>query len=172
MCKPSHIPKLLALALVATITAQGAASEEQGLESGLINALRLKKGTTQRVGDSGKAIQAYMREGLVNKKPNQRADYTDYYLLLKPAKFMGHELVVIEEEYMSRYVGCCASPGAGVSVKVVGNPKNLEEFAQTNKCTFTDHINLQDELRSVSIKANLPQGNFASLSCRERDADR
>ena len=28
------------------------------------------------------------------------------------------------------------------------------------------------ELRHVSIKANLPQGTFASLSCRERDADR
>mgnify|MGYP001758737813 FL=1 len=111
-----------------------------------------------------------MREGIVNKKPNQRADYTDYYLVNKPAKFMGHDLIVIEEEYMSQYIGCCVSPGVGVTVKVIGNTKNLENFARINGCTFTDNVNLQEELSSVGINATLTQGRFASLSCRERDA--
>lgn len=150
---------------------QEIASDNQNIENGLIRALQLKKGTTERVGDSGKAIQAYMQQGLVNKKPNRRADYTDYYLLKKPAKFMGHDLIVIEQEYMSAYIGCCVSPGVGVTVKVVGGIKNLEEFATANGCTLTDHVNLKDELSRVSIKSNLPMGNFASLSCRERDAD-
>ena len=66
-----------------------------------------------------------MQAGYIDNKPNLRADYTDYYLLNKPARFMGHELVMIEEEYMSRYIGCCVSPGAGLSVKVSGSLKPL-----------------------------------------------
>lgn len=80
------------------------ASNDQALEAGLLDALRYDKAKQERVGDSGKAIQAYMREGLVNNRPNQRIDYTDYYLLNKPAKFLGQDLVMIEEEYMSRYI--------------------------------------------------------------------
>lgn len=161
---------LFALILIAVSNSQVMALNDQDIEGGLISALRLKKGTTERVGNSGKAIQAYMREGIVNKKPNQRADYTDYYLVNKSAKFMGHDLIVIEEEYISRYIGCCVSPGAGVIVKVTRNTKDIEEFARTNGCTFTDNVNLQEELSGVGINATLPQGIFASLSCRERDA--
>lgn len=140
------------------------------LENGLIKALKLKQGTTERIADSGKAIQAYMREGIVGRKPNQRYDYTDYYLLKKSASLMGHELIVIEEEYLSKYIGCCVNPGVGVSVRVVGSTKNLQEFASANKCTFTEAIDLQNELLSVGVKANLSQGSYANLSCRERDA--
>lgn len=170
MSSASVVSSLLALVLF-SIPAAHAVADEQELENGLIGALRLKKGTTERIGDSGKAIQAYMREGLVDKKPNRRADYTDYYLLKRPAKFMGHELVLIEEEYMSRYVGCCVSPGVGISVRVNGNTKNLERFAEANKCSFVDQVDLQAELSGFRIKASLPPGNYVSLSCRERDAD-
>jgi hypothetical protein len=172
MYQPSTFSKLLASALLAALAAQANAMSDQELEAGLSKALILKKGTTDRVGDSGKAIQAYKQQGLVNKKPNRRADYTDYYLLNKPAKFMGHDLIVIEEEYMSKYVGCCVSPGTGVSVKIVGATKNLEDFAAANRCTFTNGVNLKDDLNNVGIKADLPAGKFASLSCRERDANR
>ena len=85
------------------------------LETGLAQAMHLKKGTSERVGTSGQAIQAYMHAGLIDSKPNQRADYTDYYLLNKPARFMGHELVMIEEVahnvHGDFYVedGCCTS---------------------------------------------------------------
>ena len=166
-----NIPRTIFTMILFTVfNSQVMALNDQSLESGLTSALRLKKGTTERIGNSGKAIQAYMREGIVNKKPNQRADYTDYYLVNKPAKFMGHDLIVIEEEYMSQYIGCCVSPGVGVTVKVIGNTKNLENFARINGCTFTDNVNLQEELSSVGINATLTQGRFASLSCRERDA--
>lgn len=148
------------------------ADQEKALEAGLINALRLKSGSTERVADSGAAIQGYMREGLVGKKPNQRADYTDYYLLKKNSEFMGHELVLIEEEYMTQYIGCCVSPGAGVTVKVNGSTNNLAAFARQNKCTFTDNVNLRELLAGVSIKAKISAGRYATLSCRERDAER
>lgn len=157
---------------LALISSWVIAAEDTNLEAGLVSALSLKAGTTERIGDSGKAIQAYIRAGFLNKKRNQRADYTDYYVLKKPASFMGHELVVIEEEYMARYVGCCVSPGAGVSVKLIGSAKNLEDFARLNRCTLNRDVNLQQELQGISINIALPPGSYANLSCRERDADR
>ncbi|MEG1052040.1 MAG: hypothetical protein RSF79_08330 [Janthinobacterium sp.] len=142
------------------------------LEKGLTHALHLKQGTTARVGTSGKAIQAYMREGYIGKHPNQRADYTDYYLLKKPASFMGHELVLIEEEYITQYIGCCVSPGAGVTVKVRGSTQKLQAFARAQRCTLTDPVDIGQLLNEVAIKTRLPKGHYASLSCRERDAER
>jgi len=164
--------RLLLLALITIRTATAVAADDKVLENGLADALRLKPGTTERAGNSGKAIQAYMREGVVNKKPNERADYTDYYIVKKPATFMGHELVVIEEEYMSKYVGCCVNPGAGITVKVNGSPKNLEKFADENKCSFADKVDVQGELGRYGIKATFSKGRYASLSCRENDAIR
>lgn len=164
--------RLLTLVLFSLFLTTSSASDIQGLEKSLINSLSLKKGTTERSGNSGETIQSYMKGGFVNKKPNQRADYTDYYLLKKPAMFMGHELLVIEEEYMSKYIGCCVSPGIGVTVKISGSSKSLDNFAVKNKCTLTNDVDIQAELKSVSVKANFPRGQYASLSCRERDANR
>ncbi|WP_020560551.1 SH3 domain-containing protein [Thiofilum flexile] len=144
-------------------------SNKTTIEEGLINALRLKSGGEERMADSGKAIQAYMKAGLIGKKPNGRADYTDYYLLKQPAPFMGHSLVVIEEEYMSEYIGCCVSPGVGVIVKTVEGGDGLAAFASKNGCSVSEHINLKEELSGLKLKSPLPKGDFSSLSCRERD---
>ena len=141
------------------------------LETGLAQAMHLKKGTSERVGTSGKAIQAYMQAGLIDSKPNVRADYTDYYLLNKPARFMGHELVMIEEEYMSRWIGCCVSPGAGLSVKVGGSLKALEQFATAHRCSLNDNADVQGDLAGLGIRRKLAPGRYATLSCRERDAE-
>jgi hypothetical protein len=164
--------RVLLLALIAIHTAIAAAADDTVLENGLANALRLKPGTTERAGDSGKAIQAYMREGVVSKRPNERADYTDYYKVKQPASFMGHDLVVIEEEYMSKYMGCCVNPGAGIVVKLKGSPANLEKFAEENMCSFDDNVSLREGLRGVANKATLRKGRYASLSCRENDTRR
>lgn len=144
----SSLTKLGALPAKDEVTAlvSTSSSNEQNLESGLLDALRLNKKTMERLGDSGRAIQAYMRDNFVSKRPNVRADYTDYYLVKAPAKFMGHDLIVIEEEYLSNYVGCCVSPGAGVTVKVADSTKNLEKFANENGCTLADNVDLQGEL--------------------------
>lgn len=163
---------LLAACCASAFAAAAAAVTDTGLESSLLQALHLKKGTTQRVGTSGKAIQAYMREGYIGKRPDQRADYTDYYLLKKPASFMGHELVLIEEEYITQYIGCCVSPGAGVTVKVHGSTQKLQAFARAQRCTLTDPVDIRRALNDVAIKTRLPKGHYASLSCRERDAGR
>ncbi|MDN2710166.1 hypothetical protein O0880_12125 [Janthinobacterium sp. SUN118] len=162
----------IACAVLAACSVMAFAADTPSLEGGLLHALQLKKGTTERTGTSGQAIEAYMRAGLVGKKPNRRADYTDYYLLKTPAPFLGHELVLIEEEYITQYIGCCVSPGAGVTVKVHGSTRKLKQFARANRCTLSDHVDLAHELRAVAIRNKVPKGHYASLSCRERDAKR
>ena len=173
----SYRARLCSAALLVLVSSLAAAADPgpgpgpgAELETGLAQALHLKKGSSERVGTSGQAIQAYMRAGLIDSKPNQRADYTDYYLLNKPARFMGHELVMIEEEYMARYIGCCVSPGAGLSVKVSGSLKPLAQFAHVHRCSLNDNADVQSELASLGIRRKLAPGRYATLSCRERDA--
>lgn len=166
--------RLLGALLLAAATGASAAAAvtDEGLESGLIQALHLKKGTTERTGTSGKAIAAYMREGYLGKRPDQRFDYTDYYLLKKPASFMGHALVLIEEEYIAQYIGCCVSPGAAVTLRVQGSTQKLQAFARAQRCTLSDPVDIGHALSEVAIKTRMPKGHYASLSCRERDAER
>ena len=164
--------RTIALTLLAACSAMAFAADTHSLESGLLHAMQLKKGTTERTGTSGQAIRAYQHAGMVSKTPRQRADYTDYYLLDKPVPFMGHELVLIEEEYRSKYIGCCASPGVGITLKVHGSIKNLQQFARASHCTLTDHVDFAQALREVAIKNKVPKAHYASLSCRERDAER
>ena len=164
--------RLLGALLLAASGASALAATDPGLEMGLLRALHLKQGTTDRVGTSGKAIAAYAREGYIGKRPDQRFDYTDYYLLKKPASFMGHALVLIEEEYITQYIGCCVSPGVGVTVKVRGSTQKLQAFARAQRCRLTDPVDIRQLLDEVAIKTRLPKDHYASLSCRERDAER
>lgn len=162
----------IAFTVLAACSALAFAADTRSLESGLLHAMQLKQGTSERTGTSGKAIQAFVQAGLVSKQPQQRSDYTDYYLLKTPAPFLGHELVLIEEEYITQYIGCCVSPGVGITVKVHGSIRNLEQLARAKRCTLTDHVDLAQQLREVAIRNKVPKAHYASLSCRERDAER
>jgi hypothetical protein len=44
---------------------------------------------------------------------------------------MTHELVMIEQEYMTTWIGCCVSPGVGVTVRVNGSTANLGNVFKT-----------------------------------------
>lgn len=145
--------------------------ENKSLDNNLINSLKFNNEKKERNGNYGEAIRAYKKEGLIDKKPNQRADYTDYYLIKNPTKFMDHDLIIIEEEYMDSYIGCCVSPGAGVIVKVNDSDENLKNFSKNNHCSLSENINIKNEMENIGIKRSFPSGNYASLSCRERDIE-
>lgn len=131
--------------------------------------MRLKPGVQKTNTDSGPMIMAYVKGGYLDRKPTQRADYTDYRLLKKPAQLMGHTLVLVEEEYKTEHLGCCVSYGMGATVKVVGSTDQLEKFAEKNACSFTPHVDLATELKSVGVNAQLANADYATISCRERD---
>lgn len=160
------------LALLIATSPLASAQGGKAMESGLIDALRFDAKRHERVAPSGPALQAYIRAGYLDARPSARADYTDYRLMKKPATLMGHTLVVIEEEYMTAYVGCCVSEGVGVTVRLDGSAGNLKAFAKDNACTYSEIDDPGAELKSFDIVNDLPKGKYASLSCRERDSER
>lgn len=118
----------------------------------------------------GSAIRELKSRDIVPFRP-QRADYTDYYRVQKPFVIFGHQVVVVEEEYQSRFVGCCVSEGGGFVVRVSGNLDKLEDWANRNKCSMTEHDTERDFLQSASIRLNLQKGKYAEISCRIRDEE-
>lgn len=157
---------MLVLALVSSVCIA-----DDTLEQSLINAIEQNKTTANRETLYGSAIRAYKAQAYIDQKPNKRADYTDYYLLNKPATFIGHDLKVIEEEYMSAYIGCCVNPGLGLSLKIRGSLTSLKAFASENGCSVEENIKLYQELTDMGIKVHPMTGRYARLSCRERDLD-
>lgn len=164
--------RIVVISMFVVFSPARAANNAQ-LESALANAMRLDKTQSmKRLGDSGAAIQGYIAAGYLAKRPNARLDYSDYWWLKRSAPFLGHELVMIEQEYMSSWVGCCVSPGVGVTVRVIGNATNLEKFAQANKCSVDFNANLDDEAKFSHVElSSLRKGRYATMSCRERDIE-
>lgn len=148
------------------------AADALTLEQQLTNALKVKPGTTDRLAEPDPILNALKQQNVISKKANSRGDYTDYYLVSKPFLFMKHEVVVVENEYMAKYVGCCVSPGMGLVLKINGSTKPLKKFATTNGCTFDDGPNAARDLSFVDIKTDVSRGKYATLSCRETDISR
>ncbi|MFZ6875334.1 hypothetical protein ACO0LF_24975 [Undibacterium sp. Di27W] len=162
---------LLSGLLLSTLSPHSLASDAR-LENQLILALKIKADGQDRQAESRPVIRAYQQAAIISKKPQRRADYIDFYLLQKPASFMGHQLILLEEEYMDVYVGCCASPGIGLMLKTNADTRSVQDFAKKNACTFTPHADVFDRLRMFGIDHKLARGDYAILSCRERDAQK
>lgn len=111
-----------------------------------------------------------LKQGFIAKKANiSRADYNDIYKLKKPYQFMGQNVVLISDEYMSEYVGCCVSEGWGAVFKQTSNLKLIKQFAKTNQCKISP---IEQDRTYYGFKITLlPKGNYYELSCRERDLD-
>lgn len=167
-----HLMVSLILTMVLPAVAM---AQPSTLEAGLLKSMSIKvnqEGDIERDDSSGIAIRNYKRSNYIKAEPDLRYDYIDNYLLLKPATFLGHDLKVIEEEYIAAYVGCCVSPGVGVIIKQKGSLNNVKAFARKNRCSI-EPINFNAHLRVLGIKKpQAPTGNYYALSCRERDMDR
>ena len=146
----------------------GVTPSAPALEEMLRGAMTYDAAKDARTIESGVAVRAFARAGLVPLKPNRRLDYTDYRAFRKPASLFGQELVVLEEEYPSRYIGCCVSPGIGAIVKVGAGFDQLERFAAASRCKISRDKDILDTLRMLGLATG--SAAYASISCRERDA--
>ena len=143
--------------------------EPDGLESGLVRAMRPNAQRDGRLTESGEAIRPYITAGYLRLKPELREDYTDYRIVRKPAKLFGQELVVIEEEYQLKFVGCCVNEGIGAVVRVTADLAALKQFAAANGCSLNTDAEVVERLRKLKLPA---RGAFLSISCRERDMEK
>lgn len=144
-------------------------TEHTKIESQFIDGINFKPGTKERGKTSSDIIKIFKDANVISQDPNKRLDYTDYYIANIPVNFIGHNILLIEEEYMTENIGCCVNPGFGFSVKTNGDIKNLEEFSNKNGCTLENNSALSEKLTNLEINYDLPQGEFAYLSCREND---
>lgn len=169
MKRPTTLAWLACALLPLAAFAADESALEKGLEKGLTDALRYDRAKGERAAPSGPALQAYIQAGYLDLKPSVRADYTDYRLLKKPAPFMGQTLVLVEEEYMSQYIGCCVDEGVSAVVRVSGSTAAMEKFAKANACSFDPKYDPAEELTNRRLGIGLPAGQYAELSCHEND---
>lgn len=153
------------LTLAASAQTTPPATEDTGLEAGLVKAMRLNADRDGRLTESGEGIRPYITAGYVRVKPELREDYTDYRVVRKPAKLFGQELLVIEEEYQLKFIGCCVSEGIGAILRVTADLAPLKEFAAANGCTLSKD-DIVDRLRKLKLNTT---GELLAVSCRERD---
>ena len=147
--------------------APGAPHAQEAPEKELLAAMSYSAARGDRLKQPGGAIRAYIKAGYVPRKPDKRMDYTDYRVLTKPASLLGHRLVVVEEEYLTKYIGCCVNEGVGAIVQVEGDDSALRSFAKQNKCSL-DEKYVAETMQNLGL--GKPEGRFVSVSCRFRDA--
>lgn len=156
----------IALSLVVGAQPATAATSDADLETAMLQALRPSADGRQE--RAGAAIRAYKAAGALSSRP-QRSDYTDYYPVIKPTRFLGQELVLVSEQYMTKHIGCCVDPGAGMVVRVLTNTDTMKAFARANQCRveeFADRKALHD---ATPAAFGLEAGRYAALRCHESD---
>ena len=159
------------IALAATVTGGMAQAADADLERALLQAFRPVP-DYKRQANAGAAIRDYKAAGVLALKPNARVDYTDYYVVLRPVPFLANELVIVEEEYMTKHIGCCVNEGAGVFVRVTSGVDALKRFARDNLCRLDEFANAKEVLAETSLRVALPAGRYAALRCHARDEDK
>lgn len=143
------------------------AASDLELEKRFAEALRPDEGDVRQE-RAGKAIQGYQAANILPFKP-MRADFNDYYVVQRPTSFMGNQLVVVMEEYMLAYIGCCVDPGASVYVRLTGGIAPIAAFARANKCRIEEYPDRNTFLRALPVAVNVEPGRYASLHCHASD---
>ncbi|WIV98462.1 hypothetical protein [Kinneretia aquatilis] len=162
---------LLWLLPASSAIAAGATPPKDAAVGKLLRALRPVP-ELRRQQNIGAVLREFKAQGLIPFRPSMRIDYTDYYPVQKSVLLFGHDLVVLEEEYMTKYVGCCVSEGGGALVRLKGAINELEAFAKANLCSVREYESLEKYQKESHVSFALPPGRYAELSCRARDEDK
>lgn len=117
-----------------------------------------------------KSLSQLKEQGFVSQKPQiSRSDYNDIYQFKKPLTFLNQSVMLVSEEYMSQYIGCCVSEGWGAVFKVSNDYGDLKKFADDNYCSLEEIKNPSQEDYYGFPYRKLGKGKFVELSCRARD---
>ncbi|MBU3547506.1 zinc ribbon domain-containing protein [Polynucleobacter sp. P1-05-14] len=105
--------------------------------------------------------------GIINKAAELRSDYTDMYRVKIPTYFLNNEVVVIENSYMTKWIGCCPQPGMGIFVKVLNDDNSkLEQFGRKFKCSVDKNQTLKDaEYVKLGIRNSSNKEKYTHISC-------
>jgi hypothetical protein len=159
---------ILSLLLVMLTGSVAQSAEPAEAEDILRTAMMKSAEADQRKIDSGVAIRTLIKQGFVPRKPEPRADYVDYRRLRKPLTLFGHPVLLIEEEYMTTYIGCCVNAGIGLVIEKAGGTAELDVFLKENKCRANTPSGPEYAMETAGMKPR-PGTTYISISCRELD---
>lgn len=112
------------------------------------------------------------QKGLISNKPTiSRADYNDVYQFKKQYQFLGQNFVLLFDEYMLEYAGCCVNEGWGAVFAKHSDLKQIQQFAQKNQCKV-EKMNLDSKYYYGYEVKKLPKNKeYYELSCRADDLE-
>jgi hypothetical protein len=86
----------------------------------------------------GAALRTLKQVGYLSARPQIRSNYDDYYRPLRAFNVLGNRVVVVQENYLVRDVGCCADPGIGLYFESNSSTSlsSVRDFALANKCIY------------------------------------
>lgn len=122
----------------------------------------------------GPALRTLKSNGYLSARPRIRIDYDDYYIPIRPFSVLGSRVVVVQENYLLRNVGCCADPGIGLFFEGsnVASLNRIAEFAVANKCIYRQgNALIIPELPPSFVRLN-PGKIYALLRCSDGDEAR
>jgi hypothetical protein len=128
---------------------------------------------SQRI-EYGPALRALKSDGYLRARPRIRVDYDDYYIPIRPFSVLGSRVVVVQENYLLRDVGCCADPGIGLFFEGsnVASLNRIRDFAVANKCIYRQgNALIRPELPPSFLRLN-PNKIYALLRCSDGDEAR
>jgi hypothetical protein len=153
----------------------GTGSNPTALEKQLLEALKVDDTGEDRRGDPGWVINNYAAEHLIDDRRTERVDFDDYYVLRKPAKLLGHDLLVISwghgrDDTVDGPTGCCVYLGLTVYVRVNGDDANLARFAKTNRCSYEPNEDVLGFWKQMNEHPPIrfPKGRYASMACTDQ----
>jgi hypothetical protein len=133
----------------------------------------LLQAMTQRI-EYGPALRALKRDGFLGARPQTRVEYSDFYLPKRTFSVMGSKVVVVQENYLSRDIGCCADPGISLFFEGsnVASLTQIMEFATAHKCVYRQGNALITPELPPSFLRLKPNKTYAMLRCSDGDEAR
>lgn len=121
-------------------------------------------------GEAFKSFKSLNQQGFISKKPQiARMEYNDVYALKKPLQVLNQQVVLLSDEYMSEYIGCCVSEGWGAIIKKQQALTALQAFAKQHQCALEPFPLKENKYYYGYSTQKLAKGEYYELSCRERD---
>ncbi|MFO1494192.1 MAG: hypothetical protein U1F26_05980 [Lysobacterales bacterium] len=156
--------KTLVLAFLCLLTGICTAQDADIIE----RSLTADASREQRLADGTEVVSQLARLGIFAEDPNERREYSSFYIPKKPISVLGARLVSFEHEYADEYLGCCVNPGNAVILQPAGATADIEAFAQRNGCRYA----VGDEIFVLpkSVTQGLSDSERAALvevSCKD-----
>lgn len=119
------------------------------------------------------AVKRLIATGVIPAKSYHRADYADYYPVVRKVEFLGSRVKVLEHEYLDEvYFGCCWSPGLELVFDGPPTPE-VKAFAKSHRCRLMTgtEIYFPDLIAEVLDIDETAVAGMSALSCKLRDID-